>query len=66
VTDTGSTFTEIIAGHPLADPSEWRDLLLGPAGLRLDKWLEAGDARIVKNGPHRTVYCVTMPACNSI
>src|SRR5712691_9539329 len=62
VTDTGSTFTEIIAGGIRWQiRPEWRDLLLGPAGLRLDEWLEAGDARIVKHGPHRTVYCVTLP-----
>jgi serine/threonine protein kinase len=35
--------------------------LFGPAGLRLDEWLAAGQARIVKHGPHRTVYHVVLP-----
>lgn len=39
----------------------WRDLLLGAAGLRLDEWLASGQARVVKHGPHRTVYRVTLP-----
>jgi hypothetical protein len=34
---------------------EWRELLLGPAGLRLEEWLQAGAARPVKQGPHRSV-----------
>ena len=34
----------------------WEDRLLGPAGLRLEEWLDAGQAQIVKHGPHRTVY----------
>lgn len=38
-----------------------QDQLLGPAGLRLDEWLRAGQARIVKHGPHRTVYHVSLP-----
>src|SRR5207253_520135 len=33
----------------------------GPAGLRLDEWLSAGQARVVKHGPHRTVYRVELP-----
>jgi tRNA A-37 threonylcarbamoyl transferase component Bud32 len=36
----------------------WEDRLLGPTGLRLDEWLEAGLAEVVKHGPHRTVYCI--------
>jgi serine/threonine protein kinase len=40
---------------------EHRNLLLGPQGLRLDEWLESGQARIVKHGPHRTVYRVDLP-----
>lgn len=35
--------------------------LFGPNGLRLDEWLAAGQARIVKHGPHRTVYHVVLP-----
>jgi len=40
--------------------------LIGPQGLRLDEWLRAGQAHVVKNGPHRTVYRVTLPVCPSI
>lgn len=35
--------------------------LFGPDGLPLDDWLAAGQARIVKHGPHRTVYHVILP-----
>lgn len=38
-----------------------RDQLLGPDGLRLDHWLRDGQARIVKHGPHRSVYAVALP-----
>jgi tRNA A-37 threonylcarbamoyl transferase component Bud32 len=41
--------------------AEYRDVLLGPDGLRLDEWLERGQARVVKHGPHRTVYRVVLP-----
>ncbi len=34
----------------------WEERLLGPRGLRLDEWLRCGQAQIVKEGPHRTVY----------
>ncbi len=37
------------------------DLLLGPSGIRLPEWLRAGQARIVKQGPHRNVYFVELP-----
>jgi tRNA A-37 threonylcarbamoyl transferase component Bud32 len=40
---------------------EWRHLLFGPDGLRLDEWLRTGLAHVVKNGPHRTVYRVALP-----
>jgi tRNA A-37 threonylcarbamoyl transferase component Bud32 len=40
---------------------EYQEVLLGPEGLRLDDWLRAGQARVVKHGPHRTVYRVTLP-----
>jgi tRNA A-37 threonylcarbamoyl transferase component Bud32 len=46
--------------HWLVMP-EWRDRLLGPEGLRLDDWLRTGQARVIKNGPHRTVYRVAAP-----
>jgi tRNA A-37 threonylcarbamoyl transferase component Bud32 len=35
--------------------------LFGPAGLRLDDWLASGQARVVKQGLHRTVYHVSLP-----
>jgi hypothetical protein len=40
---------------------EVRDRLLGPDGLRLPEWLASGQARVVKHGPHRTVYRVNLP-----
>lgn len=40
---------------------EWRHLLFGPHGLRLDEWLRSGLAHVVKNGPHRTVYRIALP-----
>jgi tRNA A-37 threonylcarbamoyl transferase component Bud32 len=36
--------------------------LFGPAGPDLDAWLADGSAQVVKNGPHRTVYRVALPA----
>ncbi len=35
--------------------------LFGPDGLRLDEWLAAGQAHVIKHGPHRTVYHVVLP-----
>jgi tRNA A-37 threonylcarbamoyl transferase component Bud32 len=35
--------------------------LFSSDGLRLDEWLAAGQAHIVKHGPHRTVYHVVLP-----
>jgi hypothetical protein len=40
---------------------QYRELLFGPEGLRLEEWLRAGRARVIKHGPHRTVYRVTLP-----
>jgi tRNA A-37 threonylcarbamoyl transferase component Bud32 len=40
---------------------EWRHLLFGANGFRLDEWLRSGLAHVVKNGPHRTVYRVALP-----
>jgi tRNA A-37 threonylcarbamoyl transferase component Bud32 len=37
------------------------EYLFGPHGPRLDEWLTAGQARVVKHGPHRTVYHVVLP-----
>jgi len=41
--------------------SEWRDILLGAEGLRLDEWRAAGRVTTVKSGPHRIVYRVALP-----
>jgi hypothetical protein len=40
---------------------EHHGALFGPDGLRLDDWRRDGRARVVKHGPHRTVYRVTLP-----
>lgn len=40
---------------------EWSEQLLGPNGLRLDEWLQGGQAQIIKHGPNRTVYRVSLP-----
>jgi len=39
----------------------WDRLLFGPQGLRLEEWRQAGLVRVVKHGPHRTVYRVDLP-----
>jgi tRNA A-37 threonylcarbamoyl transferase component Bud32 len=39
----------------------WRDILLGPGGLRLDEWRREGRLRTIKAGPHRVVYRVELP-----
>jgi tRNA A-37 threonylcarbamoyl transferase component Bud32 len=41
--------------------SKCREQLLGPRGLRLDEWLGAGQAQVVKLGPRRIVYAVSLP-----
>lgn len=43
---------------------ECREPLLGPAGLRLEEWLTTGQARVVKQGPHRIVYRLELPGLN--
>jgi len=40
--------------------SGWRELLLGPRGLKLDEWLNQGRALVVKSGPLRTIYRVDL------
>lgn len=35
--------------------------LLNDEGLRLPEWLQSGQARVVKQGPHRIVYRVELP-----
>ena len=51
----------LAAGGTRWQMAEYRDVLLGPDGLRLAEWLAAGQARVIKHGPHRTVYRVTLP-----
>src|SRR4051812_43623026 len=38
-----------------------RSVLVGPNGLKLPDWIANGQARIIKHGPHRTVYQVNLP-----
>lgn len=40
----------------------WQDALLVDGCLPLARWIREGTARIVKDGPHRTVYRVDLPA----
>jgi tRNA A-37 threonylcarbamoyl transferase component Bud32 len=41
--------------------SGWGEILLGPEGLRLNDWCEAGRVVTIKSGPHRIVYRVELP-----
>ncbi len=45
--------------------SGWGEVLLGPEGLRMDEWREAGRITTVKSGPHRIVYRVELPRASS-
>lgn len=38
-----------------------RELLLDEHGLRLEEWLQSGQAKVVKHAAHRTVYQVHLP-----
>jgi tRNA A-37 threonylcarbamoyl transferase component Bud32 len=40
---------------------ELHDQLLNGQGLRMPEWLQSGQARVVKHGPHRIVYRVELP-----
>jgi hypothetical protein len=42
-------------------PAEQNSSFLGPRGLRLEEWIRSGQARVVKEGPHRIVYRVELP-----
>ncbi len=37
------------------------DAVLGPDGPNLERWVAMGAAEVVKTGPHRTVYRVSLP-----
>jgi len=39
---------------------DWRDILLGDRGLKLDEWKRLGRLKVVKTGPHRAVYRVDL------
>lgn len=41
--------------------TDLREPLLDDTGLRLPQWLRAGQAHVVKQGPHRVVYRVELP-----
>lgn len=59
---TAQFATDIVRGHVrwrLRDG--WQHLLLGAQGLRLDEWLEAGQANVVKHGHGRVIYRVDLP-----
>lgn len=49
------------AGYRWKVPPAYVSLLVGPQGLRLQEWLDQGQARVVKTGPHRIVYRVDLP-----
>ena len=38
------------------------DSLFDAHGVRLEEWLQAGQAEIIKTGPHRTVYRLNLPS----
>lgn len=40
---------------------EWREILLGPLGFKLDQWAREGRVRIIKSNPQRVVYRVELP-----
>jgi serine/threonine protein kinase len=62
ILDSPSGMVEIhVAGMRWLIAPECRDLLLGPEGLRLQEWLQTGQAVAVKHGPHRAVYRIDLP-----
>ena len=46
--------------------SPWRDVLLGPDGLRLDEWRAEGRLATVKAGPHRIVALISREAADEL
>ena len=62
ILDSPASMVKItLAGMRWLIAAEYRDLLLGPEGLRLQEWLQTGQAVAVKHGPHRAVYQVDLP-----
>src|SRR5262249_8528959 len=39
----------------------YADEIIGPTGLRLPEWQASGAARLIKHGPHRSVWRVMLP-----
>jgi hypothetical protein len=50
-----------VAGFRWSLPRDLQSRLLDNRGLRLPEWLQTGQARVVKHGPHRVVYRVELP-----
>ena len=50
-----------VAGFRWSLTPDLQARLIDERGLRLPEWLQAGQARIVKHGPHRIVYRVELP-----
>lgn len=53
-----------VAGFRWSLRADLRARLLDERGLRLPEWLAAGQAHVVKQGPHRIVYRVELPGLN--
>jgi len=53
--------TGLVRWHVADEWREWKELLSEPAGLRLEQWLDSGQAHEVKTGEHRTVYRLDLP-----
>lgn len=65
MSDGRASFVEMTAaGVRWQFRPELRELLFGQNGLRLSSWLKDGTARVVKHGPHRTVYRVMLAGCS--
>lgn len=50
-----------VAGFRWSLQPELQARLIDGGGLRLPEWIDSGQARIVKQGPHRVVYRVELP-----
>ncbi len=51
---------QVREGGPDGLSTEEIEELFDPTGLRLEEWAHSGQARVVKTGPHRTVYHVAL------
>ncbi len=60
-----SSLVQVVAGGVRWNlRADVRERLIGPHGLRLEEWLRNGQARVVKHGPHRTVYHIALSGLN--